>query len=66
VDAPVSVTACPACDTGQTIASFTASIAGNAAANAAAVPEPASLLLLGGSLLGMAGALGWRRRFSTP
>jgi hypothetical protein len=61
VDPPVSVTACPACDTGQTIASFAASVAGNAAANA--VPEPASLLLLGGGLL-MAGALGWRRRFS--
>jgi hypothetical protein len=64
VDPAVSVTACPACDTGQTIASFTASVAGNAAANAAAVPEPASLLLLGGSLLWMAGAWGWRRRFS--
>jgi hypothetical protein len=64
VDPPVSVTACPACDTGETIASFTASIAGNAAANA--VPEPASLLLLGGSLFGLAGAFGWRRRFGAP
>lgn len=29
---------------------------------AVAVPEPASLLILGGSLIGMAGLLGWRRR----
>jgi hypothetical protein len=51
---PVSLVACtatnPGCDTGQTIASFTASVAGNAAA---AVPEPATLALFGAGLLGL-------------
>jgi len=51
---PVSLFACTntnvGCDTGQTIASFTAAVALNAAA---AVPEPMTLALLGASLLGL-------------
>lgn len=39
--------------TGTTIASFTASVAGNVSASASAVPEPASLGLLGLGLLGL-------------
>jgi hypothetical protein len=51
----VSLTACntinPGCDSGQTISSFTASIAGNASANV--VPEPMSIALLGAGLVGL-------------
>jgi hypothetical protein len=53
VSPPVSLVACLTCDgggAGQTIASFTASVAGNAAA---AVPEPATLALFGAGLLGL-------------
>jgi hypothetical protein len=53
VTPPVSRVACATCNAGgpgQTIASFTASISGNAAA---AVPEPASLALFGAGLLGL-------------
>ena len=53
VTPPVSLAACtntnPGCSTGQTIASFTASISGNAAATE--VPEPATIALFGASLL---------------
>jgi hypothetical protein len=54
VTPPVSLFACtatnPGCDTGQTIASFTAAVAGNAAAT---IPEPATLALFGAGLLGL-------------
>jgi hypothetical protein len=54
VTPPVSLLACtntnPGCDTGQTINSFTAAIAGDASAT---IPEPASLALFGASLLGL-------------
>jgi hypothetical protein len=50
----VSLLACtatnPGCDTGQTINSFAASVAGNASAT---VPEPATIALFGASLLGL-------------
>jgi hypothetical protein len=50
---PVSLVACTTCDgggPGQTINSFVAGVAGNAAANV--VPEPATIALFGASLLG--------------
>jgi hypothetical protein len=53
VTPPVSLAACTTCDgggAGQTIASFTAAVAGVASAE---VPEPATLALFGGSLLGL-------------
>ena len=40
-------------DTGATIASFTASVSGNASAFATPVPEPASMAALGAGLLGL-------------
>ena len=59
---PVSLTACTntnaGCDTGQTIASFTASVSGNAAAFE--VPEPATMALFGAGLL-MLGVVRRRR-----
>jgi hypothetical protein len=52
VTPPVSLVACATCNSGgagQTIASFTASVAG--VASASEVPEPATLALFGASLL---------------
>lgn len=60
VTPPVSLAACGGCGSGQTIAAFDASIAGNASANA--VAEPGSLALLGVGLLGLAGITQLRRR----
>ena len=49
----VSLAAAAGTTSGQTIGAFAAAITGNAAASAAAVPEPASLALLGVGLLGI-------------
>jgi hypothetical protein len=61
VTPPVSLAACTTCNSGgagQTIASFTAAVAGVASAE---VPEPATIALFGASLLGF-GVLRRRRR----
>ena len=50
VSPAVSLAACGGCGSGETLAGFTASIAGNASANA---PEPASLAIMGVGLLGL-------------
>lgn len=62
----VSLFACPAVNpgcsgSGQTIASFQASIAGDASASP--VPEPATIALFGASLLGL-GLMGRRRKLA--
>lgn len=51
VTPPVSLASCSGCTSGQTIAGFTASIAGNASAN---VPEPWPVAIFGVGLLGLA------------
>jgi hypothetical protein len=65
VTPPVSLTACTTCNAGgagQTIASFTASVAGVASANVE-VPEPATMALFGASLLGL-GIMRRRRKLA--
>jgi PEP-CTERM motif len=54
----VTCTVSASCDTGETLASFGASVAGNASA---AAPEPASLAILGVGLLGL-GVVANRKR----
>lgn len=58
----VSLVACtstnPGCDSGQTINTFSAAVAGNASAT---IPEPATMALFGASLLGL-GVMRRRRK----
>jgi len=62
---PVTLAACtntnPGCNTGQTIASFTASVSGNASATE--VPEPATIAMFGMGLLGF-GLMRRRRKLA--
>ncbi len=53
VSPPITPVSAPLTTSGETIGPFTASIGGNAAAQAIFVPEPAAIALLGVGLLGL-------------